>query len=108
MTHLPSASKQRTTTPRPCVFQVVRVSGTIRKSEEEAIRRARGAILRAKRKDEEDGGVMMGLQAILKGTREDESFAIGRKGAGAGIEDDDDDDDEDDDEDKEDIESEGE
>lgn len=32
---------------QPCVIQVVRVSGTIKKSEEEAIRRARLAILRA-------------------------------------------------------------
>jgi ribonuclease P/MRP protein subunit POP5 len=32
----------------PCVFQVVRVSGTIRKSEEEAIRRARDVLRRAK------------------------------------------------------------
>lgn len=33
----------------PCVIQVVRVSGTIKKSEEEAIRRARLMILRAQR-----------------------------------------------------------
>lgn len=98
MTHLPIALKQSTTTPRQCVFQVVRVSGTIRKSEEEAIRRARGAILRAKRKDEEDGGGMMGLQAILRGTGEDESFGVGKNGAGAGIEDEDDDEDSDEDE----------
>ncbi|KAK1069308.1 RNA-binding protein pop5 [Friedmanniomyces endolithicus] len=32
---------------QPCVFQVVRVSGTIRKAEEEAIRRARLSIRRA-------------------------------------------------------------
>lgn len=32
---------------RACAIQVVRVSGTIRKSEEEAIRRARLAIFRA-------------------------------------------------------------
>ena len=89
MTHLPSASKQSTTTPRPCVFQVVRVSGTIRKSEEEAIRRARGAILRAKRKDE-DEGEMMGLQAILRGTGEDESSGARGKGGSVGIEDEDD------------------
>lgn len=31
----------------PCVFQIVRVSGTIRKSEEEAIRRAKLSIMRA-------------------------------------------------------------
>lgn len=97
MTHLPTASKQSTITLRPCVFQVLRVSGTIRKSEEEAIRRARDAIMRAKRKDEEDEGGMMGLQAILRGDGEDEGFGVGRKGTGAGIEDDDDDEDEDED-----------
>lgn len=39
--------------PKPldqaCVIQVVRVSGTIKKSEEEAVRRARLVILRAQR-----------------------------------------------------------
>lgn len=82
--------------PRPCVFQVVRVSGTIRKSEEEAIRRARDAIMRAKRKDEEDGGGMMGLQALLRGSVEDEGFGVRRTGTGAGIEDEDEDDEDDD------------
>lgn len=33
---------------RPCIFRVVRVSGTIRKAEEEAIRQARKLILQAK------------------------------------------------------------
>jgi ribonuclease P/MRP protein subunit POP5 len=32
-----------------CVFRVVRVSGTIRKAEEEAVRRARALILKARR-----------------------------------------------------------
>lgn len=32
-----------------CIFQVVRVSGTVRKAEEEAIRRAREIILKAQR-----------------------------------------------------------
>ena len=36
-------------------MQVVRVSGTIKKAEEEAIRRARAAILKARR-EEGDGG----------------------------------------------------
>lgn len=36
---------------RECVVQVVRVSGTIRKSEEELMRRARAEILRAKEDD---------------------------------------------------------
>jgi ribonuclease P/MRP protein subunit POP5 len=34
---------------KSCVFQVVRVSGTIRKAEEEAVRSAREMILRARR-----------------------------------------------------------
>lgn len=48
--------------PKPldvaCVVQVVRVSGTIRKAEEEAVRRARGVIGRVRRaeKGEEDEG----------------------------------------------------
>lgn len=33
---------------KPCVFKVVRVSGTIRKAEEEAIRQARQLVLAAK------------------------------------------------------------
>lgn len=33
---------------RPCTFRVVRVSGTIRKAEEEAIRQARSLIVSAK------------------------------------------------------------
>lgn len=96
MTHLPTSSKQSTITLRPCVFQVVRVSGTIRKSEEEAIRRARDAIMRARRKDGEDVRGMMGLQAILRGGAEDKGFGVGREAPGAGIEDDDDDDDDED------------
>ena len=44
-------------------MQVVRVSGTIKKAEEEAIRRARVAILRAKREASE--GATDGLSAIL-------------------------------------------
>ncbi|KKA24068.1 Rpp14 family [Rasamsonia emersonii CBS 393.64] len=43
----------------PCVFRVVRVSGTMRKAEEEAIRRARREILRAKK--EQETGVLDGL-----------------------------------------------
>lgn len=36
---------------RSCTFRVVRVSGTIRKAEEEAIRQARALILAAKESD---------------------------------------------------------
>ena len=44
---------------RNCVFRVVRVSGTIRKSQEEAVRRAREMILKARREMEERGGSML-------------------------------------------------
>ncbi|KAK0112768.1 hypothetical protein ONS95_014502 [Cadophora gregata] len=40
---------------KKCVFRVVRVSGTIRKAEEEAIRRARELILKAQREAEDKG-----------------------------------------------------
>ncbi|KAL8940452.1 MAG: hypothetical protein Q9216_002822 [Gyalolechia sp. 2 TL-2023] len=46
MTHLPELPKQSAL--QPCVMQVVRVSGTIRKAEEEVIRRARAAVLDAR------------------------------------------------------------
>lgn len=38
-----------------CVFRVVRVSGTMRKAEEEAIRRARADVVRMRMADEEYG-----------------------------------------------------
>jgi ribonuclease P/MRP protein subunit POP5 len=41
---------------RNCVFRVVRVSGTIKKSQEEVIRRAREMILKARRETEEQTG----------------------------------------------------
>lgn len=48
-----------------CVVRVVRVSGTIRKSEEEVLRRARREIVRAKREgrggEKEDEAVLDGL-----------------------------------------------
>ncbi|TAQ87552.1 hypothetical protein B7494_g4116 [Chlorociboria aeruginascens] len=43
-----------------CVFRVVRVSGTIRKAEEEAIRRAREIILKARRESAENGEAILG------------------------------------------------
>ena len=52
MTELPGARRQDKGVE--CVIRVVRTSGTIRKSEEELIRRARGEVTRAKRA-EEDG-----------------------------------------------------
>ncbi len=47
---------------QPCVFQVVRVSGTIRKAEEEAVRRARLSIRQAQR----DAGMSATSDSILK------------------------------------------
>ena len=61
MTHLPKTKKQGLEVP--CVIQVVRVSGTIKKAEEEAIKRARAAILKAKR----DSGGVDGLLGTLGG-----------------------------------------
>jgi ribonuclease P/MRP protein subunit POP5 len=66
--------------PRPiehsCVIQVVRVSGTIRKAEEEAIRRAKAAILRATARER---GTEMMLDKMLggKGTGDKRSVATG-------------------------------
>ncbi|RAL01258.1 Rpp14/Pop5 family protein, partial [Aspergillus ibericus CBS 121593] len=50
---------RRATSSRACVFRVIRVSGTMRKAEEEAIRRARREIVRLKGADE--SGVLEGL-----------------------------------------------
>ncbi|KAL4762521.1 Rpp14/Pop5 family protein [Aspergillus foveolatus] len=49
---------------RPCVFRVVRVSGTIKKAEEEAVRRARREIVRLRGKEEL--GVLDGLVGELE------------------------------------------
>lgn len=46
MTHLPAS--RRGAPGKACVIRVVRVSGTIRKVEEELIRRARQDVVRAK------------------------------------------------------------
>lgn len=76
--------------PRPvdqsCVFKVVRVSGTIRKAEEEAIRRAKASILRAQRSK---GGAGDTLGRMLGEETKDVEMG--------GIMDDEDDDDEDED-----------
>ena len=50
---------------RPCVFRVVKVSGTMRRAEEEAIRRARRETLRLRGVDEQ--GVLGGLVGELAG-----------------------------------------
>ena len=73
MTQLPHTRSQKH--PRPCVMQVVRVSGTIKKAEEEAIRRAKDAILKGR----EDGQTETdGLIALLG--KEDEQVPIHAKG----------------------------
>lgn len=48
---------------KPCIFRVVRVSGTIRKVEEEVIRRAKGLILAAK--EEMAGKSAVALDALF-------------------------------------------
>jgi ribonuclease P/MRP protein subunit POP5 len=63
-------------TSRPCVFRVVRVSGTMRKSEEEAIRRARRAILRMKQDEDE------GVWNVLLGADGGRSHTSGPRGSG--------------------------
>ena len=62
---------------KPCIFQVVRVSGTIRKVEEEAIRRAKVLVLAAK--DAMAGKSSTTLDALL-GTSQDAMFAVATVG----------------------------
>lgn len=50
---------KRSSSTRACVFRVIRVSGTMRKAEEEAIRRARREIVRLR--EAEESGVLEGL-----------------------------------------------
>ncbi|KAL4780972.1 Rpp14/Pop5 family-domain-containing protein [Aspergillus varians] len=53
---------------RPCVFRVIRVSGTIRKAEEEAVRRARREIVRLRGAEEVGvlGGLVGGLEREIE------------------------------------------
>ncbi|KAK4544341.1 hypothetical protein LTR36_004232 [Oleoguttula mirabilis] len=63
---------------QPCVIQVVRVSGTIKKAEEEAIRRARISIRRAQRAGKGKDVVVAaasGVQAV-EGADEDDDFGM--------------------------------
>ncbi|KAK3306872.1 Rpp14/Pop5 family-domain-containing protein [Chaetomium strumarium] len=60
---------------RPCAFRVVRVSGTIRKVEEEAVRRAKLLVLAAK--DEMAGkSSSNALGALLRSDNQVRSFAV--------------------------------
>lgn len=61
-------------------MQVVRVSGTIKKAEEEAIRRARAAILRAKRENGE--GSTDDVIGMLNQLDDDDDDALGLGGKG--------------------------
>lgn len=61
MSHVPDVSPrghEKRVAGRPCVFRVIRVSGTMRKAEEEAVRRARREIVRVRGLE---GGVLGGL-----------------------------------------------
>lgn len=60
---------------RPCVFRVLRVSGTMRRAEEEAIRRARREIVRVRGVEEK--GV---LGDLLGGVVQKEASAVSAKG----------------------------
>ncbi|KAL8664911.1 MAG: hypothetical protein Q9202_002620 [Teloschistes flavicans] len=99
ITHLPAFAKgQGQQQGQSCVMQVVRVSGTIRKAEEELIRRARGAIVKARGESGDGGvgGILFGDDTrggVLKGGKTGVGIGIG-----IGIEDDDEDEDDDDDE----------
>ncbi|KAK3390982.1 Rpp14/Pop5 family-domain-containing protein [Podospora didyma] len=59
---------------RPCIFRVVRVSGTIRKVEEECVRRAKLMILAAKR--EMSGKSSDALGALLRGKDNSRSLTM--------------------------------
>ncbi|KAL2003989.1 hypothetical protein VTN02DRAFT_1052 [Thermoascus thermophilus] len=65
-----AASGAGLSSTRPCVFRVIRVSGTMRKVEEAAIRRARREIVKMRRGDEV--GVLGGLvgAAVVDDERE--------------------------------------
>ncbi|KAL8801595.1 MAG: hypothetical protein Q9223_006932 [Gallowayella weberi] len=103
MTHLPRLPDQDKL--QPCVMQVVRVSGTIRKAEEEVIRRARAAILKAKREDQEADPY--GLDAILGPANERTSSKRHGKDVDPPIGIEDEDEGEDDDEDSDDVDEDG-
>jgi ribonuclease P/MRP protein subunit POP5 len=59
---------------KKCVYRVVRVSGTIRKAEEEAIRRAREIMLRAKRELGEQSAAT--LESILGKPKDNRPVAL--------------------------------
>lgn len=58
----------------PVVVKVVRVSGTIKKAEEEVIRRAKEIILRARLADSQDAGVVQDIMKAVEKKREVEAL----------------------------------
>ncbi len=91
MTQLPGAGRQEQ--GPDCVIRVVRTSGTIRKSEEELIRKARGEVTRARRAQGEGesdvlakliGGTEHVAAAVgaLHGTIEDDRLNSGSESEG--------------------------
>lgn len=83
MTQLPSVKGVQKR--QDCVMRVVRVSGTIKKAENELVRRARADILRVRR----EGGEDVRSAALLEGI-----FGVGKEQLDGGIGDDDDEEDE--------------
>lgn len=85
MTHVPAADggagsglrRPNGGRERPCVFRVLRVSGTMRKAEEEAIRRARREIVRVRGIEEKGvlgdllGGAVEEQRAVSKGVMDE-------------------------------------
>ncbi|KAG9244332.1 Rpp14/Pop5 family protein [Calycina marina] len=61
---------------KPCVFRVIRVSGTIRESQEEAIRRAREQILAAQREQGEKSDLTLAGIFGPPGTKKDDVMMV--------------------------------
>lgn len=60
---------------RPCVYRVVRVSGTIRKIEEEAVRRAR-IFIRAAKEEMAGKGSLGAVDALLRPKDQTRTLAV--------------------------------
>lgn len=67
---------------KPCTFQVAKVSGTIRKAEEEAVRQARRLVLAAKTAQygpstvERIPSVVTPLSAVARSKNSDDGFVV--------------------------------
>lgn len=73
VTELPPPRKGPAVRAEPCVIRVVRVSGTIRKAEEELIRRAKRDVVRAKLSTEKSSLPWPSLAYTTSGVREVDS-----------------------------------